>query len=462
MKKEITIVGAGLVGSLLSIYLAKRGHKVSIYERRADMRKETMSAGRSINLALSDRGLLALEKVGLAHDIKSICIPMHGRYIHNADGTHAYQPYGKEGQYINSVSRATLNIKLMDLAEQHGVDIFFNQKCTAVDWKKNEVTFEDSSTPDSRLTTSASPTHHSPFSTHPFELLFASDGAFSAARLQHQVQHTKFDYHQYYIDCGYKELTIPPNASGDFALEVNALHIWPRKDYMMIALPNLDKTFTCTLFFPFEGELSFSKLDTKEKAAAFFEATFPDAVPLMPDYVNEFFHNPTSSLVTVKCFPWVREDKFALIGDAAHAIVPFFGQGMNCGFEDCRVLDELIDKHAADDWDSILNEYQLLRKPDGDAIADLAVNNFIEMREKVADPKFLLQKKIEAKLHSKHPEKWIPAYSQVTFSPHIRYSEALQRGQMQEAIMQQIMQLPNIEKIWESDEVEEIILRQVK
>ncbi len=442
MKKDVAIIGAGLVGSLLSIYLAKRGHKVSVYERRGDMRNEKLSAGRSINLALSDRGLLALEKVGLANEIKNISIPMHGRSIHNLDGSTAFQPYGKEGQYINSVSRATLNMKLMDLAEQHGVEIHFNHKCSSIDWKENQITFE---LPNLKLQTSN------------FELLFGSDGAFSAARLQHQLQHDKFNYQQYYIDCGYKELTIPPTTSGDFAMEVNALHIWPRKDYMLIALPNLDKTFTCTLFFPFEGEASFSNLTTEEKVKDFFQKTFPDAVPLMPDYVNEFFTNPTSSLVTVKCFPWIREDKFALIGDAAHAIVPFFGQGMNCGFEDCRVLDELIEQNG-DDWKAILQQYQTLRKPDGDAIADLAINNFIEMRDKIADPKFLLQKKIEARLHEKYPDKWIPAYSQVTFSPHIRYSEALQRGQRQEAIMQEVMRMDGIEEKWDGEEVEKIIL----
>ncbi len=445
MKKEVTIVGAGLVGSLLSIYLAKRGHQVKIFERRNDMRKEQMSVGRSINLALSDRGLLALEKVGLAEEIKNISIPMHGRCIHNLDGTTAYQPYGKEGQYINSVSRATLNMKLMDLAEQHGIEILFNQKCEAVDWKKNEIAFEGLNTE---------------LQTFNFELLFGSDGAFSAARLQHQLQHQKFDYHQYYIDCGYKELSIPPTANGDFALEKNALHIWPRKDYMLIALPNLDKTFTCTLFFPFEGELSFSQLNTKEKVISFFEKTFPDVTQLAPNYVDDFFNNPTSSLVTVKCFPWIRENKFALIGDAAHAIVPFFGQGMNCGFEDCRILDELIEQYE-DDWTAILQQYQTLRKPDGDAIADLAVNDFTEMRDRTADPMFLLQKKIEARLHEKFPNKWIPAYSQVTFSPQIRYSEALQRGEMQEAIMQKIMQLPNIEAIWATEEVEQLILAQL-
>ncbi len=447
MKKTITIIGAGLVGSLLSIYLSKRGYKVKVFERRGDMRMEKMSAGRSINLALSDRGLLALDKVGLSEEIKQIAIPMHGRQIHNLDGSAAFQPYGKEGQYINSVSRATLNMKLMDLAEQHGAEIYFNYKCSSIDWKKNQISLE---LPDSKL------------ETHNSELIFGSDGAFSAARLQHQLQHDKFDYSQYYIDCGYKELTIPATASGDpiaigFAMEVNALHIWPRKDYMLIALPNLDKTFTCTLFFPFEGEASFSNLITEEKVKEFFQKNFPDAVPLMPDYVNEFFNNPTSSLVTVKCFPWIREDKFALIGDAAHAIVPFFGQGMNCGFEDCRILDEMIEKNG-DDWKTILKEYQSLRKVDADAIADLAVNNFTEMRDKTADPKFLLQKKIEARLHEKYPDKWIPAYSQVTFSPHIRYSEALQRGLQQEAIMQEVMAMDRIEEKWESLEIENVIL----
>lgn len=446
MKKDITIIGAGLVGSLLSIYLSKRGYKVRIYERRGDMRKEKMSAGRSINLALSDRGLLALEKVGLADEIKKISIPMHGRYIHNLDGSTAFQPYGKEGQYINSVSRRTLNMKLMDLAEQQGVQIFFNEKCTVLDWDKDVLEFENTSganVPPARA-----------------DLVFGADGAFSAARLQHQLRHDKFNYQQYYIDCGYKELTIPPTADGNFAMEVNALHIWPRKDYMLIALPNLDKTFTCTLFFPFEGEASFEKLTTKERVKEFFEKTFPDAVKLMPDYINEFFTNPTSSLVTVKCFPWIRDDKFALIGDAAHAIVPFFGQGMNCGFEDCRVLDGLIDKHK-EDWQAILREYQSLRKPDADAIADLAINNFTEMRDKTADPKFLLQKKIEAKLHEKYPDKWIPAYSQVTFSPHIRYSEALQRGQKQEAIMQEIMKAPDIEITWDNDELHRRIIERM-
>ncbi|MBP6431769.1 MAG: FAD-dependent monooxygenase [Ferruginibacter sp.] len=450
MKKEITIIGAGLVGSLLSIYLKKRGYNVTIYERRGDMRKANIAAGKSINLALSDRGIKALEEVGIMEEIKKIAIPMHGRYIHNMDGTHAYQAYGADGQFINSVSRGDLNKKLMDLAEANGVQINFNESCESIDFKSNSITFKN-------LNSSQLTTHNSP-------LTFGSDGAYSNARLTHQLQHNRFQYQQYYIDFGYKELTIPAGNNGEFLLEKNALHIWPRGNYMLIALPNMDGSFTCTLFFPFEGEPSFETLTTKEKVRAFFENTFTTAAALMPTLEDDFFTNPTSSLVTVKCFPWVREDKFALIGDAAHAIVPFFGQGMNCGFEDCRVLNSLIDKHDEDlpngqvNWKLILDEYQTLRKPDGDAIAELALNNFVEMRDKVGDPKFLLQKKIEAAFNKKYPNKWIPAYSQVTFSPQIRYSDALKNSIKQQAIMDVIMQIEGIEEKWQEGFVEEKML----
>ncbi len=443
-KKETVIIGAGLVGSLLSIYLSKRGYKVKIYERRADMRKEDMIAGRSINLALSDRGIKALEEVGLMDEIRKICLPMHGRFMHNADGSTAYQPYGKEGQYINSVSRGELNCRLMDLAEENDVEIIFNEKCNGINWAANDIEFEKTNSPQTERVKA--------------DLIFGSDGAFSAARLTHQLQHERFQYNQYYIDFGYKELTIPAGDNGNFLLEKNALHIWPRGNYMMIALPNIDGSFTCTLFFPFEGDVSFATLDTKEKVRSFFEKTFTDAAQLMPTLEKDFFNNPTASLVTVKCYPWIREDKFALIGDAAHAMVPFFGQGMNCGFEDCSVLNSLINKHA-ENWTNILSEYQQLRKPDGDAICDLALNNFVEMRDKVADPKFLLQKKIEAAFSKKYPDKWIPLYSQVTFSPQIRYSEALVNGQRQETIMQKIMAIPEIENKWQDEEIEKMILK---
>lgn len=447
LKKDTVIIGAGLVGSLLSIYLSKRGYKVKVFERRGDMRNEDIIAGRSINLALSDRGIKALEEVGLMDEIRKICIPMHGRFLHNMDGSTAYQPYGSEGQFINSVSRAELNKKLMSLAEQHGAEIIFNEMCKSIDWGKSEIVFENS--------------FNHQLSTINYELAFGSDGAYSAARLTHHLQHDRFQYQQYYIDFGYKELCIPPGENGSFQLEKNALHIWPRGNYMLIALPNIDGSFTCTLFFPFEGETSFASLDTKEKLRSFFKRTFTDAEQLMPTLEKDFFNNPTSSLVTVKCFPWIREDKFALIGDAAHAIVPFFGQGMNCGFEDCAVLNGLIDKHK-EDWVTILSDYQQLRKPDADAIADLALNNFVEMRDKVADPKFLLQKKIEAAFSKKYPDKWIPAYSQVTFSPQIRYSIALKNSIRQEGIMQQIMIIPGIEEKWQSEEIEKIILEKIK
>jgi kynurenine 3-monooxygenase len=445
-KNDVIIVGAGLVGSLLSIYLAKRGYNVKVYERRGDMRAEEMAAGRSINLALSDRGIKALEEVGVMDEIRKIAIPMHGRFIHNADGTTAFQPYGKTGQFINSVSRGELNKQLITLAEDCGVEIFFHEKCVTVNWKANEVVFESNLTSESE--------------TLCFNRLFGADGAYAASRLQHQLQHDRFEYHQSYINYGYKELTIPAGDNGSFRIEKNALHIWPRGNYMLIALPNVDGSFTCTLFFPFEGDPSFASLDSPRKLKTFFEKTFTDVVPLMPTLEEDFFARPASSLVTVKCYPWIREDKFALIGDAAHAIVPFFGQGMNCGFEDCSVLNDLLEKHA-ENWASVLKEYQELRKPDADAIADMALNNFIEMRDKIADPKFLLQKKIESKLHNNHPEKWIPAYAQVTFSPHIRYSEALERGNKQEAIMQQVMQVKNIEDKWDSHEIEQFILSQL-
>ncbi len=443
----MVIIGAGLVGSLLSIYLSRRGHKVALIERRGDMRREKVEAGRSINLALSDRGIRALQEVGIADDVLALAIPMHGRAIHTIDGHHAFQPYGKNGQYINSVSRTELNKKLLDLAAAQGVTLHFNQKCERISWEKKEITLLHSHSGEQVMLS--------------FSLLFGADGAYSATRLQHMVQHPLFDYQQSYIDCGYKEISIPAGKGGAFLLDKHALHIWPRKDYMLIALPNLDGSFTGTLFFPFHGEASFEKLDTPEKVKEFFGRDFPDVKAVVPDLEEQFFHNPVSSLVTVKCYPWVRNDSFALIGDAAHAIVPFFGQGMNCGFEDCTVLNELMDKYG-DDWNGLLDAFQQQRKPDTDAIADLALNNFIEMRDKTADPLFLLQKKLEARLHEKYPDLWIPAYSQVTFSPQISYSQAYRNAMRQEAVMQQIMVRHDIEEKWQSEEIEKIILEKIK
>lgn len=441
MSKNVSIIGSGLVGSLLAIYLTKRNYKVTIFERRSDMRKSGGAAGRSINLALSDRGIRALKEVGIMPEIEKIAIPMYGRQMHNADGSSPYQQYGKSNQWINSVSRGDLNKQLMTLAEKHGAIIQFDKSLHHIDWNNRTLHFEDGTNAKS-------------------DLIFGSDGAYAASRLSHQLQHARFQYQQYYIDFGYKELNIPAGPNGSFLMEKKALHIWPRGNYMLIALPNPDGSFTCTLFFPFEGNPSFETLNTPVKARQFFDETFKDASALMPTLEEDFMNNPTSSLVTVKCFPWIRENYFALIGDAAHAIVPFFGQGMNCGFEDCAVLNQLIDEYQ-EDWDKILPAYQALRKPDGDAIADLALANFVEMRDKVADPKFLLQKKIEAAFSEQHPDKWTPAYSLVTFRPDVRYSEAQQKGKQQEAIMQQVMDMPNIEEKWNSPEVHQFILQQI-
>ncbi len=440
MKKEIKhigVLGAGLVGALLSIYLRKRGYKVSLYEKRDDMRKSSSDSGRSINLALSRRGIKALEDIGVIEEVNKIMLPMEGRMMHSQDGELTFQPYGKEGQHINSISRGNLNKILLEKAEAEGVEIFFEHTCKSVDLAGTSVTFEVGASEK----------------TMQFDLLFGSDGAFSRVR-QAMEKTDRFNYEQYYIPHGYKELTIPATEDGDFAIAPNALHIWPRGQYMLIALPNLDKSFTCTLFFPFEGQPSFESLQTPQQVLNFFKNTFPDSLTHLKNIQEEYFQNPTSSLVTVKCEPWVRNN-CVLIGDAAHAIVPFYGQGMNAGFEDCYELNLLLNKYS-DDWESTLTEYQELRKKDGDAIADLALHNFVEMRDLVADEKFLIQKKIEAKLHEKFPKKWIPLYSMVTFSD-LRYSEAYEIGQRQQAIMDEVMQKPDILENWESIDLEGIV-----
>ncbi|MFM9026386.1 MAG: FAD-dependent oxidoreductase [Bacteroidota bacterium] len=440
-KKNITILGAGLVGSLLSIYLSRRGYKVTVYERRPDMRNEKMSAGRSINLALSDRGWRGLEGVGIAEDIRRIGIPMYGRMMHSVNGETTYQQYGEAGQAIYATSRGILNCEMMNLAERSGAEIHFNHRCTGVDLEKKEARFQK---PDGTSFVVNS------------DLIFGSDGAFSAARLAMQLGTDRFQYSQSYLEHAYKELVIPPDATGGFRMEKNALHIWPRGGFMMIALPNLDGSFTCTLFFPYEGRQSFTSLATHAAVGLFFQETFPDALPMMPTLEEDFFSNPTGSLVTVKCSPWIYKDHVALIGDAAHAIVPFYGQGMNCGFEDCTVLNSLLDDYG-DDWAKTLPAFQASRKPNADAIAELALMNFIEMRDKVGQPEFLLQKKIEARIHQLHPEKWLPLYSQVTFSK-IPYATALMSGVRQEEIMRKVMNMPGIEKRWDSPEVERVIL----
>jgi kynurenine 3-monooxygenase len=441
--KNVNILGSGLVGSLLAIYLSKRGHKVNVYERRSDMRKEQMSAGRSINLALSDRGWRGLEGVGIGDGIRKVAIPMYGRMIHSVSGELTSQPYGKGNQAILSVSRGGLNCELMNFAEKNqDVKIFFNERCTGVDLKTATSHFENQFTHK----------HHDIKG----DVVFSADGAFSAGRLQMQLSTDRFDYSQHYLEHGYKELSIPAGKDGKWLMEKNALHIWPRGGYMLIALPNIDGSFTCTLFFSHEGQPSFAALSDKSKVREFFEEIFPDAVPLMPTLEEDFFNNPTGSLVTVKCFPWHYKDKLCLIGDAAHAIVPFYGQGMNCGFEDCTVLDKLLG--SSDNWENIFSQFESSRKPNTDAIADMAVDNFIEMRDKVGDKKFLLRKKIEAYFSERHPGKWIPQYTMVTFSPDISYANAQKGGRHHDTIMDRVMQTPGIEEKWNSPEIEQMIL----
>ena len=441
MKKNITIAGAGLVGSLCALYMRKRGFNVSIYERRDDLRLSEITAGKSINLALSVRGWTALKKVGAAENVEKIAIPMYKRVMHDTEGNLYDQAYGNPGQAIYSISRANLNLILMEMAEKNGAKIHYNQKYLDVDFTSGATTFENTKTGE-KITVNS-------------DLLIGADGAFSAIRSK-MTRRNRQQYSQHFIEHGYKELLIPPNEDGTHKLEKNALHIWPRGNFMLIALPNLNGSYTCTLFAPYEGEESFEKLNTNKDVKNYFKKIFPDLVPLIPDLCEQFFSNPTSSMAIMRTYPWHVDDKSILIGDAAHATVPFYGQGMNAGFEDCRILNELLDKHN-NNFKTCFKEYSQVRKPNGDGVQDLSMHNFIVMRDKTADTKFLLQKKIEQKFTQQYPEKWIPLYSMVSFS-NIPYSEALQIGMKQEKIMQSIMNISNINETWDSEEIMEKML----
>ena len=437
--QKIAIVGSGLVGSLLAIYLKKAGHIVHVYDRSPDIRKIEFS-GRSINLAMSDRGWKALDEAGIGDEIREIAIPMNKRAIHLLDSLY-FQYYGSNGENIYSISRGVLNRKMIDLAEKAGAEFHFEEKI----W---DVSLADA-------TLHIGETERGEWKAVKYDKIFGADGAFS--RIRHKMQRqSMFNYSQEFLNIGYKELNIPANSDESHKLDKNSLHIWPRGEYMLIALPNLDDSFTCTLFMPFEGENSFESLKTKQEVEAFFLKNLPDTINVIPKLSEDFFKNPTSTLVTMKCFPWTFEDKTALIGDACHAIVPFYGHGMNAGFEDISVLNELMSQHK-DDWKTIFSEYEKSRKPNADAIAELSYRNFMEMSTKTADATFLLQKKIEKHFSEKYPDKWIPLYSRVTFSDR-PYSEALALGNRQNEIMDVIMKLPEIEKNWDSELVEKAIL----
>ncbi|MDX1365150.1 FAD-dependent oxidoreductase [Arenibacter latericius] len=438
--KNIAIVGSGLVGSLLAIYLRKLGHQITVYDRRPDIRKVEFS-GRSINLAMSDRGWNALREVGVEDTIKELGIPMDKRAIHLVGEPEYYQKYGKEKEAIWSISRGVLNRRMIDLAEEEGADFRFEEKVWDIDLAEAKIYTGESDKGE--------------WDEYKFDMVFGCDGAFS--RVRHKMQRrSRFDYSQDFIDVGYKELTIPANEDGSHKLDKNSFHIWPRGKFMFIAMPNLDGSFTCTLFLPFEGEVSFENLTTKEEVKEFFTEYFPNIYQVIEDISSDFFKNPTSAMVTMKCFPWTYWNKVALVGDSAHAVVPFYGQGMNAGFEDIYELNKIIAKHG-DDWETIFKTYQTERKPNADAIAELSYRNFMEMSSKTADANFILQKKIEKHFSLKYPEQWLPVYSRVTFSDR-PYIEALALGDAQEEIMAEVMKMPNIEEIWDSGEVENKML----
>ena len=420
---KFVLIGSGLAGGLLAAYLGRRGYDVDLYERRADPREGNMVGGRSINLALSTRGIQALEQIGIAGKVLKHAIPMRGRMIHpaRAGDRIIFAPYDVDpNKHINSIGRAALNTTVIEAAQRYpNVRVHFNHKCIGVDIDSATAHLFDTLT-NQPLSASA-------------DSIIGVDGAFSAVRQSMQLKIGNFQYDESYLAHGYKELTIPPGPNGSWQMEKNALHIWPRKSFMMIALPNPDGSFTCTLFWEFEGPRSFATTKTDDDIRRFFEEEFPDAVPLMPNLLDDFRNNPTGSLVTIRCAPWFYKDRVALVGDAAHAVVPFYGQGMNAAFEDCVVLDECLEKFPHDRHRAFA-EYFERRKVNADALADLALENFIEMRDKTASRAFRAKKKLDHFLEAALPGIYLPLYTMVTFT-QIPYSEAARRAQLQDRII---------------------------
>ncbi len=417
MKKDhVHVIGGGLVGALTSIFLAKRGFKVSLLERRGDMRKEVVEAGRSINLVLTSRGIKALSAVGLTDEAMKLAIPVRGRMLHDVKGATTFVSYGqKDDEVIYSISRGELNKLLLIKAGEHAnVELTFNSGLAQVDIETGTYQFTGGKEVKAGV-------------------VLATDGAWSVARKAMLEKVMNFNYSQTFEAHGYKELNIPAGPSGEYLIEKHALHIWPRESFMLMALPNLGGSFTVTLYLAYEGKNSFAELTTPQAVEAFFEKYFPDAKKIMPTLAEDFFRNPTGALATIRCAPWHVEDKLMLLGDAAHAIVPFFGQGMNCGFEDCTKLGELLDSES--NWKTLFEKLEADRKPNADAIGTLAVKNFVEMRDTVADPKFQLKKQIGFELEKRYPGKFIPRYAMVVFHPEISYAEAYRRGQEQEIIL---------------------------
>lgn len=414
--EKVIIIGAGLSGSMLAIYLAKRGVGVDVYEARGDMRHETVAAGRSINLALSNRGIRALREVGLDEYMLAEAVPMYGRMVHSIDGSTKLLPYsGRTGEFINSISRSGLNIALINEAEKYpNVRFHFNERCVGFDCRSGEARLE------SGLHVNA-------------DTIFGTDGAGSVMRNAMMRDVPRFDYSVHWLEHGYKELHIPPTDGGGFRIEKNALHIWARHSFMMIALPNFDGSFTVTMFLAHEGADSFDEIDSSNGLMAFFEKYFPDSIEHLPTLAEDYRANPIGNLATVKCSPWNVGGKSLLIGDAAHAVVPFYGQGMNASFEDCRILDEIIGEHGTD-WETVFDEFVASRKRDADAIGDMAEENFYEMRDAVADPVFQRKRELETRLEHEFPD-YFSKYSMVTFRDDLPYSVAQKKGNAQDKFL---------------------------
>lgn len=420
MPTKFTLIGSGLAGGLLAGYLGRRGYEIDLFERRSDPRAGNTVGGRSINLALSTRGIHALQKLGIADEVLQHAIPMRGRMIHDRDGELHFSPYDRDpAKHINSIGRGALNTVVIETAQRYqNVRVKFNQRCLDADLDAPAAQLLNTETNET--------------TTARAEAIIGVDGAFSAVRGAMQ-RLNRFEYSQSYLAHGYKELTIPPGADGSWRMEKNALHIWPRKTFMMIALPNPDGSFTCTLFWEFDGPRSFASTTTDDEVRRFFDEEFPDAVPLMPALLEDYRENPTGSLVTIRCAPWHYQDKVALVGDAAHAVVPFYGQGMNAAFEDCVVFDECLAEFP-NDRGRAFAEYSRRRKENADALANLAVQNFIEMRDKTASPAFRAKKKLDHFLEGALPGIYLPLYTMVSFT-NIPYAEAERRAQTQDTIV---------------------------
>lgn len=424
MAAKFVLIGSGLAGGLLAAYFGRRGYEVDLYERRVDPRVGNFVGGRSINLALSTRGIHALEQLGIADEVLQHAIPMRGRMIHDKSGALHFSPYDRDPRkHINSIGRAALNTTVIEAAQRYpNVRVHFNHRCTDVDLESATAELDVENGQPVRAQGDA---------------IIGVDGAFSAVRQSMRKRLGGFEYDESYLPHGYKELTIPPGPDGGWRMEKEALHIWPRKSFMMIALPNPDGSFTCTLFWEFEGPRSFATTQTDDEVRRFFDEEFPDAVPLMPALLEDFRENPTGSLVTIRCAPWHYKDKIALVGDAAHAVVPFYGQGMNAAFEDCVVLDECLAEFP-DNRESAFAEYFSRRKENADALADLAVHNFIEMRDKTASKTFRAKKKLDHVLEGLLPGHYLPLYTMVTFT-RIPYAEAARRARCQDRIVYSIL-----------------------